>query len=52
MKLSGTVEVMGAVMAAAMEEVMVGGMGIAKAQALELPVLSRYCCATSLMEII
>ena len=52
MKFSGTVEAMEAVMAAAMGEAMVGGMGIAKAQALELPVLSRYCCATSLEEII
>ena len=46
------VEVMGADMGAAMEEVTVGGMGTAKAQALGLPVLSRYCCATSLMEIV
>merc|ERR550532_3672957 len=30
-----------------MEEVMVGGMGIAKARALELPVLSRVPTATA-----
>ena len=46
------VEVMGADMGAAMEEVTVGDMGTAKAQALALPVLSRYCCATSLKDII
>merc|ERR1712117_452564 len=39
--VSGMVEVMGAVMGAATEEVTVGGMGTAKAQALGLPVLSR-----------
>ena len=50
MNFSGMAEVMEAVMGAAMEEVM--GMGaIAKAQALELPVLSRYCCAASLIGI-
>ena len=53
MKFSGMAEVMEAVMGAAMEEVMASGMAaIAKAQALELPVLSRYCCAASLIGIV
>ena len=39
--MSGMVGVMGAVMGLAMEEVMVEDMDIARAQALELPVLSR-----------
>ena len=45
---------MEAVMGAAMEEGTVGGLVIAKAKAqeLELPALSRYCCATSLIEIV
>ena len=44
---------MGVDMGAAMEEVMALGMGaIAKAQAPELPVLSRYCCAASLIGIV
>ena len=52
MKFSDMAEVTGAVMGAAMEEVMAGRMGIAKAQAPELPVLSRYCCAASLIGIV
>ena len=54
MKFSDMVEVMEAVMGAAMEEGTVGGLVIAKAKAqeLELPALSRYCCATSLIEIV
>ena len=53
MTFSDMAEVMGAVMGAAMEEVMAWGMAaIAKARALELPVLSRDCCAASLIGIV
>jgi len=43
----GMAEDMGAVMAAAMAEVMAGGTAIAKALALELPALSRAPTATA-----